>query len=233
MSIFENFWGGSKKTEEVIENKNEKITIGALPAVESPQKKKSIQDVKEAVGDIQDLTSKRYDLLEKHRDTVEELRNLGVNDYSPDEVPRSDTVNEILNPIEEELAEISREITEKRQEFDLQPNREKVLKNRMFRLEKLKQRAENQFYKTPSGIKIKNLENQIDTLNNNVSRQQSEIMENIQKSKEEISNIYRNNKIANDFAKTEDRINRMLADTHSNLSDAKSTEYDENGFNRI
>ncbi len=93
---------------------------------------KTIDDIKNAVDDIQHLTFEREKKLEKHRDTVKELRDLGVNEYSPDTAPRTETVKDILNPIEDELVAISTEINEKREDFDLQPKRKEVIERRLF-----------------------------------------------------------------------------------------------------
>lgn len=232
MSIFEKFWGGSNKeeTKDAVVDKSEVNTVADESIVSHKTK---IEDIKNAIGDIKELGSKRQDLLEKHRDTVQELRDLGVRELSPDDVPRSDTANEILNPIEEELAQISREITEKRKDFDLHPNRQEVLSKRMARLNELKERVEEQFDKTPSGEKIKSFEKQIYDLKHDSTKQNFEIEKEIYKIADEKSYLFRNDKLANDFAKTIDRINYLININDVNLADSNRSDYDQNGFNRI
>ncbi len=235
MNMFERMFGGPKDVVVEMHPKEQEV-------VEVVPQSKTIEDIKEAKGEIASLQEKRQEVLEKHRDTVQELRDLGVNEFNPDTAPRTKTVNEILNPIEEELAMISGEITEKREEFDLQPKRLEVLDVRMKRLEDLKARAETTFLNTSVGADIDTWNKKIGELEMEASKLQKEyakpevykpLIEEASQLREKRRYAFVNDKVAGAHADLIFRIDRLRADVSSTRYDAASTGYDDNGHNRI
>lgn len=233
------FGGPVDVTSELNENKHPEENPVVVPEV----KKNTIEDIKQAKEELGELQTKRQEILNQHRDTVQELRDLGVNEFNPDSAPRTKTVNDVLNPIEEELQTISKEITEKRKDFDLQPNRVEVLTSRLSRLEDLKKREEDEFAKTPVGGSIMSRNETIKTLEKEVTAYRKSISSNdkavhdyfdeINKIKEENRYDFNNNKVAHEHAEVMNRIEKLITDTSVNIHDAKSPEYDENGLNRV
>ncbi len=232
--MIEKWFGGPKDITKELEEKPVEVVEVKAP--------KTIGDIKQAKEDIAHLQEKRQEMLDHHRDTIEELRALGVNEYKPDAAPRTETVKDILNPIEEELVAISNEITEKRAEFDLQPSHVEVLDARLQRLEDLKAREEADFLNTPIGKDIHDWENKIEELEKNATdlrksyAKEDEYMPLVKEAgelREKKRYAFINDKIAAAHADRIDRINRLTADVGSNLHDAKSTGYDDKGHMRI
>lgn len=233
--MIEKWFGGPKDVTKELEEK-------PIETVEEQKVPKTIGDIKQAKEDIAHLQEKRQGVLDQHRDTSEELRALGVNEYKPDAVPRTETVKDVLNPIEEELVAISKEITEKRAEFDLQPSHVEVLTLRLQRLEDLKTREEAEFLKTPIGQDIHAWENKIEELEKNATdlrknyAKEEEYMPLVKEAgelREKKRYAFINDKIAGAHADRIDRINRLMADVGSNLHDAKSAGYDDKGHMRV
>ena len=226
MNMIEKWVGGPKDVGAELEPKTSETIDQEVKQAREP---KTIEDVKAAVTDIQELTFERGRKLEKHRDTVKELRDLGVNEYNPDTSPRTETVKDILNPIEEELVAISTEITEKREEFDLQPNREYVIKTRQLRLGELKHRAEEEFKKTPSGSNIAHIDAKIAMYFQQSDMYQTEMA----KLKEERAEFFRKDKVAHNYAATIERIDHLNIQLDDMLTKANKAGYDDNGLNSI
>lgn len=201
------------------------------PAVnqETSRDPKTIDDIKNAVDDVQGLTFERERKLEKHRDTVKELRDLGVNESNPDTAPRTETVKDVLNPIEDELVAISMEINAKREEFDLQPQRKEVIERRLFRLGDLKYRAEKAFYQTPSGNQIKYFDGQIQHHHNQSDLYAKEISDIREKRRE----FFQNDKTANVFTNTIERIQNLEIQLKDMLAKVNQAGYDDNGLNSV
>lgn len=239
MNIFEKMFGGPKDVSSGMEEKKPETT----EPVKEESKNKTLDDIRRAQEDLGALQSKRQELLNKHRDNTAELADLGVREIPTGGVTRSETFNQILNPLEEELLAISSEINEERTEFDLQPHRTEILKNRMERLEELRNRDESEFAKTEIGQKIGELKSktkEIDEQMKQYSREgniYSTDLISLEKEKNEvaykINRIFLEDKIANTHAIRIDRINRLINDIEINTNDAKNTSYDENGQIRV
>jgi|GEM_PF-4132570 len=227
MNIFEKWVGGLKDVSKELEPK--KLESQQIVKEDEVRVPKKMEDIKVAVGDIQELTSKRWDTLQKHRDTVEELRRYGVNEYNPDTSPRTETVKDILNPIEDELVAISQEITDKREDFDLQPNREEVIKGRQFRLGELKHRAQKQFESTPSGKNIAYIDAKIAAYFQQSDLYRKEIADLRDKQVE----FFNNDKVAHTYVTIIERIEHLSAQLTDMLTKSKRYDYDNNGLNSI
>ncbi len=225
MSIFERRFGGPKDVISELKENNTETQATQEPTRE----KKTVDDVKEALGDLQGLRVKRWDTLQKHRDTTEELRGLGVHETNPDTTPRTETVKDILGPIEDELVAISTEIIETQNEFDLQPNRASVIGNRLLRLGELKSRAEKAFYATPSGTQIKYFDAQISKYYQQSDLYGSEMAE----IKEKKAEFFMNDKVAHGFAQTMERIAGLQMQLEDTLTKSKKTGYDINGHKEV
>lgn len=223
--MFEKMFGGPRDVAKEFEDKKTEEQP-TEPIKEEKREPKTIEEVKKAIGDIQELKHKRWETLEKHRDTIEELRRLGVNETNPDTVPRTETVKDILGPIEEELVQISKEISEKREEFDLQPNRAEVIDLRRHRLGELKHRATEAFYKTESGNKVNYIDSQINQIGQNSDIYRSEI----QALEEQKEKFFETDKVAYEYKKTIDRITNLDIDLEDMLRKAKQVGYDKNGL---
>lgn len=235
MNMIERWFGGPKDVSKELEEK-------PVEVVKEEKAPKAIGDIKQAKGDIANLQEKRQGILNHHRDTTEELRALGANEYKPDSAPRTETVKDILNPIEEELVAISKGITDKRTEFDLQPSHVEVLDARLQRLEDLKAREEADFLNTPIGKDIHDWENKIEELEKNATdlrksyAKEEEYMPLLKESgklREKKSYAFINDKIAAVHADRINRISRLMADVGANRHDAKSTGYDDKGHMRV
>ena len=161
MNIFEKMLGGGKKevTESILVEKEPETIV-----VEDPTSK-TIEDIRQAKSAIKEMEEDREKLLQKHRNSITELFEMGVQEKKEGDVARSETYNDILNPIEEELQKISSEILETRAGFDLQPNRIEILDTRIQRLEDLKNNEEIAFGKTEDGIVYNAIQKKILGLN--------------------------------------------------------------------
>lgn len=242
MNIFEGIWGSKK---EPISEENEVITAVEETA-SAPKTLESIQEAKESLAE---LSEKRQEVLEKHRDATEELASLGVREIEKSGHARTETYNEVLNPIEAELATISAEIGEKRAEFDLEPSRVTMLEDRMRRLEELKVREEAQFAETEVGKQIAEYNKEIDVLTEEIAilgnkriggdltSTEAQLLhekENIRNDRDQKkSDLYRDDKIANTHAGRMQKIQELSTITYSTKRDAKDASYDENGQMRI
>ncbi len=236
MSIFEGVFGGSKHREAVEEAE---MIVPGEAVIQEEIKKKSIEDIKQTKEQIAGLQGQRESLVEKHRDSKAELESMGVREIPVGGIARSETYNDILNPIEEEITKIGTEITELREDYDLQPNRIEVLNNRLKRLEELADREKNEFQKTVAGgnfyaMNARKLE---------LNKQINEFISNhaqpaeYKKESEEFSDLDKkihyeviNDKLISSHFDRLDRINHLMARTGSTRHDAKSTGYDENGI---
>jgi DNA repair ATPase RecN len=227
MNMIEKWFGGPKDVTTEMKQKEPEV-VDLVPA-EEPRTLKTMNDIKGAVGDIQHLQGKRWDTLQKHRDTIEELRKYGVNEYNPDTSPRTETVKEILNPIEDELVAISTEITEKREEFDLQPDRKEVINTRLFRLGELKHRAKKDFENTESGKKVAHIDAHIASRFQQSDLYQKEIAD----LKDERVEFFKKDKIANEYAITIERIEHLEVELNDMLAKSKRVGYDDNGINSV
>lgn len=206
------------------------------PQVEEvvPKKEpKTIEDVKNTIGEIRILQEERRNILDKHRKTVDDLRGLGVNEYSPDVKPRTETVKDILGPIEEELASVGKQITDLREEFDLQPKHKQVVQERLLRLGQLKQKATEAFYATPSGATLRKIEQEIDRLAKKEGAPSEEDYEQRNKLEEQKIALFRDDKTAHNFAETVHRIELLEIQSHDTLKKIDSAEYDERGQMRV
>jgi len=115
----------------------------------------ALEDIRKAKSEIEKLSEKRETKLNEHRDIGFELDKLGVKENVSGSIKRSETYNENLNPIEKELAEISTEIGDIREKYDLEPSRDEMLSERISRLKKLSDR--NSFDYKYCYEKLKNL----------------------------------------------------------------------------
>ena len=225
--MIEKWFGGPKDVMNEMKPKESEVAE-SIP-VEESRRPKTIEDIKEAVGDIQHLQSKRWDTMQKHRDTAEELRRYGVNEYSPDTSPRTKTVKEILNPIEDELVAISAEINEKREEFDLQPDRKEVIKTRLFRLGELKYRVKKDFENTESGKKVAHIDAKIA-----MYFQQSDLYrKEMADLKDEKVEFFKKDKVANEYLSTIERIEHLEVQLTDMLAKSNRVGYDDNGLNSV
>jgi Skp family chaperone for outer membrane proteins len=159
MSIFEKMFGGPREVVQEMQEKEPEIVVAEEP------KPKTLEDIKEVKVELAEMADARQDLLEKHRNTSIELKEIGVQESQKDSSARTETYNDLLNPIEEDLQKISAEILQKRAEFDLQPDRTAILENRMKRLKDLEQLEEEAFLRTEDGQKYQALKNKILELN--------------------------------------------------------------------
>lgn len=187
MSIFEKMFGGPK---EIVEEMQEKAPI-VEEVIEEP-KPKTLEDIKEVKVELAEMADARQELLEKHRDTAVELKEIGVQESVAGSSGRTETYNDLLNPIEEDLQKISAEILEKRAEFDLQPDRTEIIKNRMKRLEELNTLEEEAFLRTEDGQKYQGFIDTILALN----KKEREVMATTvnTESREEVARIWEERK---------------------------------------
>lgn len=223
MGIFERFGGPKNVMEELEEQPPQTEEV-------SPKKDpKTIEDVKNTMGEIRILQSERRSILDKHRKTVDALRDLGVNEYSPDVKPRTETVKDILGPIEEELASVGKQITDLREEFDLQPKHKQVVQERLFRLRELEQKVIDAFYATPSGVTLNKIEHEIDRLSKGEGTPSKEDFEQRNKLEEQKIALFRDDKTAHNFADTLQRIQFLEIQSDDTLKKIDSAEYDERG----
>lgn len=242
MNIFEGIWGSKK---EPISEENEVITVEE----ETASVAKTIESIQEAKESLAELSEKRQEVLEKHRDTTEQLASLGVHEIEKDGHARTETYNEVLNPIEAELSAISNEVGEKRAEFDLEPSRVTMLESRIRRLEELKVREEAQFAETEVGKQIAQCDDEIQRLteemaelgnkrlSGGLSLGDEEVFHQKEKERNQInqkrSALYRDDKIANTHALRLQRIKELSTTTYWTKTNAEDASYDENGQMRI
>ena len=200
------------------------------------RKPKTIQDIDQARKDIYDLQDKREGKLNDIRRQKQLLKELGVKEFEKNSSKRTQTFKENMSPLEKELEEISNEITQIRNEHDLDPTRQQVLESRIKRLEDLKKNEEESFFKTVIGGNIKSMEDEIARLekekepNIHNSAKLNDVMRNISEIEAKINRLYSDNKEAYLYATTVDKIDHLIADNSSNLRDSKDSEKDENGF---
>lgn len=239
MSIFEGWFGSKKEFPEEIA---QETATEALAVEEVQEKPKTIADIKQAKEDLAQMQALRQEILEKHRDTTEELADIGVREIPYGDVARSETYNDVLNPIEEELTALSAEIVQKREEFDLDPSRVEVLDARLDRLKDLEDRETAAFLKTESGAKIEEYNKKIDELNvqaqelaQTTSRENplvQEILKEIRDLEEKRRYLVINDKVCGAHQDRIMRIRHLMSDVESVRHDAKSTGYDELGHMR-
>lgn len=155
----------------------EVVTEGAVPEPASNEeqipliqekKTKTLEDISEAKDKVGVLETQKKELIEKHRENIEQLKNLGVNEKQKDSVNRSETFNDVLNPIENEIKNIAEEISNLREDNDLQQKPNEILRRRMERLNELCYINTKDFLSTETGEKflemIANNENENKTI---------------------------------------------------------------------
>lgn len=242
MNIFEGIWGSKK---ERASEETEMVTT----VEETASAPKTLESIQEAKESLVELSEKRQEVLEKHRDTTEQLASLGVREIEKDGHARTETYNEMLTPIEKELAAISAEIGEKRAEFDLEPSRVTMLEDRMRRLEELRVREEAQFAETEVAKQIATYDKEIDALTEEIAilgnqrisggltSRETEMLHEKESARDDKnqkkSDLYRDDKIANAHAERLQKIQELSAITYSTKRDAGDASYDENGQMRI
>ncbi len=242
MNIFEGIFGSKK---ERVSEENE-VATAVEETTSTPKTLESIQEAKESLAE---LSEKRQEVLEKHRDTTEQLASLGVREIEKGGHARTETYNEMLNPIEAELAAISAEIGEKRAEFDLEPSRATMLEDRMRRLEELRVREEAQFVETEVAKQIATYNKEIDALteeiailgnqriNGGLTSREAEVLHEKESARndkdQKKSDLYRDDKIANAHTERLQKIQELSAVTYSTKKNAEDASYDENGQMRI
>jgi chromosome segregation ATPase len=126
-------WFGDKK-----ESKEEEDIVVAKEENKKVEYKapKSLSDVVEAKEKLEVLKNKRKEQLREYRQTKDAIKKAGVQEFENQDRPvkRTNTFNELLEHQEIELEEISQEIEELREEFDLQPSHVQRLEDRRERV---------------------------------------------------------------------------------------------------
>lgn len=226
------------------ENKNESSEITNK---ETERKPKTITEVDQANKDLYKLEDQRKELLSKSREEKKVARSVGVNEFEKDSKKRTQTFIELTKDTQDELVKISEEIGKIRDEFNLHPSREKMLKDRIERLEELKKIEEENFFKTESGKEVYDLQDQIKRIQDQIKQQFGETLKSedlrnpmyerfqneINAVKEKISKFYETKKDAKDYVVTLDKINYLIVNTYDTLTKSKQVGYDKNGINSI
>lgn len=251
MKLFEN-WG--KKT--VPSSPQEEQVSSESLHVPAPQKEvtnvtvrkpKTMEDIDQARRDIDMLQEKRNETLAAMRKEKETVRNVGVNEFQKDSHKRTETFRDLIDPIEKELQAISTEITEIREEHDLEPDRVTVLNARFKRLEDLKEIEEKRFLTTETGGEIHRLKDQIRSFTEKNKQFLGDhpgpmdydniiVKENLKEIEDrntKITRLYREDKEGFKYATTIDRIHVLMSDVENVRRHAKQSEYDDNGQMRI
>lgn len=245
MFEFLNFGKGKKDkeafpplTEESSEQKEE--IKSEEPKME--RKPKTLQDIDSAKKNIWELQDKREGKLSEIRRQKELLKDLGVNEFTVEKGKRTnkrtETFKDTMSPLEQELEDISNEITQIREDHDLQPSRKQVLESRIKRLEDLKKFENERFVKTVVGANIKSMEERISEFNeikkeaheNNNQDAVNKAIGEIDALKSKINNVYLNDKEAYMYATTIEKINSLIVDESGLLRESKDPEKDENGY---
>lgn len=146
-----NFFGQflSKKEEPVVVAE---ITPELVPSEQKQERApKTLEDVLAAKNKIGDLEIKKTELINQHRNSVEQLKNIGVDKKQVDSNRRSETFNDILNPIENEIKSIAEEISEIREDNNFTQKPTEILEKRIERLNELCYRNVKGFLSTESG----------------------------------------------------------------------------------
>lgn len=228
-------------------NKNEETEVILKHEVqdEKIKKPKSIKDILDAKQKIEELQEERKEVTKEYRNTTQELKDLGVSFQKENSSQRTETVKDILNPIEEELVSISGAINELRKEYNLKPARIEVLEDRMSRMDEIEKRIINEFSNTELGKKIGYLQDQIESKTKEINNLRKEegltpsdekyklLSNEINELDKERRYINYSEKEVNTYIKLLERIGRIKADIGFMISKAKSPEYDENGIDMV
>ncbi len=193
---------------------------------------------------IENLQNDRKKKIQEHRQAVSELEAHGVIEIVDNK--RSKTYNEYLNPIEEELSQISNELLEARKTFDMKQSRPEILEGRIQRLQELGKNLEEKFAATEIGaaynaylgnkIRIQKEQNALhpEVSYSDEGMEKNKALNNERiKADEDFKFKIERKKEFMDYARTADRISKMISDTEMLLHDAKDDQYDDNGFMRV
>lgn len=134
--FMESIFPKKEVAKEAVSEQASDIQQEPIPLAQE-KKPKTLEDISETKNKVGDLETQKKELINKHRDSIGQLKNLGVNEKQADSVKRSETFNDVLNPIENEIKNISEEISNLRQDNDLQQKPKEILRNRIERLNEL------------------------------------------------------------------------------------------------
>lgn len=243
MKEFFKKWFPGKNANVQEKDQDKEVLVATSPAPENLPI--GVEDFHLRKAEIEDLKKKRKEVINRHRSAVKDLESYNIDKQSKDG-KRSKTYKEYLEPIEKELEEISHNLTDLRESFDMSQSRQEILEERLVRLEELRNIANEKFAQTELGKKyfehkdkIKEIDAQITKLSlegrydpdadierKSLNNQRIELEKDLQRK------IYPKKEYMN-YIRTIEKIDRLRGDTSINLHDAQDDQYDENGQMRV
>lgn len=185
-----------------------------------------INKVAEAKSEFMDLEDKRKTNIEDYREIKKNLDSLGVDHHS-------ETAKEILDPFLEEMAQISKEMGEMKENNGFKEDRVKTLEQRLERLQYIDNENRNNFFATEPGKEYESLLDQykekldaLHTLSSRGTAETEKLQQEIKDLKNQLEHLEKE-KEGGAYASRRDKIDNLRGKVDLYLAAAKSANWDE------